>query len=371
MKKLLLFIFISILSFSLVGCTERKSTPNTNEATTDTNSREEPHIHNYTTKVIAPTCTDEGYTTYTCNCGDSYISDKKTTVEHNWGEWLTTKEPTKTATGSAEHICSYCNSKETKVLGRIIKNHTHNFTSKTTKSATCNQEGKTTFSCSCGETYTETIAKSNHSYTKSVTNPTCTNGGYTTYTCSCGDSYVSNKTSSSGHSFSEWKVDVAATTPETETAFRKCSICNTKETKTLAHNHNYESTITLTALCNREGIRKYSCNSCGHTYTEPIAKLSSDGTHTYDEGQIISPPTCAITGKKKYTCIYGDSYYYETIPATGNHIYSKINIIIKATCTRNGTQEVSCKNCSDWYRETIPQLEHNYVDGVCTLCGSY
>ncbi len=30
------------------------------------------HKHNYTVKVIAPTCTDNGYTSYKCNCGNTY-----------------------------------------------------------------------------------------------------------------------------------------------------------------------------------------------------------------------------------------------------------------------------------------------------------
>ena len=31
--------------------------------------------HTYTTVVTNPTCTEQGYTTYTCDCGDSYVSD--------------------------------------------------------------------------------------------------------------------------------------------------------------------------------------------------------------------------------------------------------------------------------------------------------
>ena len=31
--------------------------------------------HTYETTVTAPTCTEQGYTTYTCDCGDSYVGD--------------------------------------------------------------------------------------------------------------------------------------------------------------------------------------------------------------------------------------------------------------------------------------------------------
>lgn len=36
---------------------------------------EAPHVHSYTFCVTAPTCTEDGFTTYVCACGDSYISD--------------------------------------------------------------------------------------------------------------------------------------------------------------------------------------------------------------------------------------------------------------------------------------------------------
>lgn len=35
---------------------------------------EPPHTHNYNSSVTNATCTTDGYTTYTCNCGDSYTT---------------------------------------------------------------------------------------------------------------------------------------------------------------------------------------------------------------------------------------------------------------------------------------------------------
>ncbi len=35
---------------------------------------EPPHTHNYISSVTNATCTTDGYTTYTCNCGDSYTT---------------------------------------------------------------------------------------------------------------------------------------------------------------------------------------------------------------------------------------------------------------------------------------------------------
>ena len=40
------------------------------------------HTHSYTKKVTAPTCTEQGYTTYTCSCGFSYKDDYQPATNH-------------------------------------------------------------------------------------------------------------------------------------------------------------------------------------------------------------------------------------------------------------------------------------------------
>ena len=42
------------------------------------------HEHSYTAVVTDPTCTEDGYTTYTCSCGDSYVADKVAALGHNY-----------------------------------------------------------------------------------------------------------------------------------------------------------------------------------------------------------------------------------------------------------------------------------------------
>jgi hypothetical protein len=42
------------------------------------------HQHEYTTVVTDPTCTEGGYTTYTCACGDSYVADETPAAGHNF-----------------------------------------------------------------------------------------------------------------------------------------------------------------------------------------------------------------------------------------------------------------------------------------------
>ena len=42
------------------------------------------HEHVFEAVVTAPTCTEGGYTTYTCECGESYIADETEALGHDW-----------------------------------------------------------------------------------------------------------------------------------------------------------------------------------------------------------------------------------------------------------------------------------------------
>ena len=47
---------------------------------------EDTHIHSYTSTVTAPTCTEPGYTTHTCACGDSFVDSYVDAAGHIPGE---------------------------------------------------------------------------------------------------------------------------------------------------------------------------------------------------------------------------------------------------------------------------------------------
>ena len=65
--------------------------------------------HIYQEEVIAPTCTENGYTIYRCKCGDSYIDNPTTALGHEYGEWNIIKSPTYTTNGIEGRKCSRCN----------------------------------------------------------------------------------------------------------------------------------------------------------------------------------------------------------------------------------------------------------------------
>ena len=169
--------------------------------------------HSYETVVTAPTCTEAGYTTYTCSvCGDSYVADETAALGHRYETVVTA--PTCTEAGYTTYTCSVCGDSyvadETEALG-------HSYETVVT-APTCTEAGYTTYTCSvCGDSYVaDETAALGHSYETVVTAPTCTEAGYTTYTCSvCGDSYVADETEALGHTWTP------ATTESPETC-EKC-----------------------------------------------------------------------------------------------------------------------------------------------------
>ncbi len=65
--------------------------------------------HSHKTVVTPPTCTEKGYTTYTCECGDTYVSDYIVEDGHKDGEWVVVNEPEIGKPGKREKRCSVCN----------------------------------------------------------------------------------------------------------------------------------------------------------------------------------------------------------------------------------------------------------------------
>lgn len=78
------------------------------------------HLHTYNEEVTAATCTEDGYTTYTCSCGDTYVDNKVNAKGHNYAKKVT--------------------------------------------AATCTKKGYTTYTCSCGDSYVSNYVNPSHSY---------------------------------------------------------------------------------------------------------------------------------------------------------------------------------------------------------------
>ena len=76
----------------------------------------EAHEHSYTAVVTAPTCTEKGYTTHTCSCGDSYVDTYVDALGHDWDSGTVTKQPTATETGVRTYTCTRCHETKTESI---------------------------------------------------------------------------------------------------------------------------------------------------------------------------------------------------------------------------------------------------------------
>ena len=74
------------------------------------------HTHNYKTTVTAPTCTEKGYTTHTCACGDSYVDTYVDALGHAWDSGKVTKQPTATEDGVKTYTCTRCGETKTETI---------------------------------------------------------------------------------------------------------------------------------------------------------------------------------------------------------------------------------------------------------------
>ena len=86
------------------------------------------HTHSYKDVVTAPTCTEKGYTTHTCACGDSYVDTYVDALGHAWDNGKVTKEPTETETGVKTFTCTRCGETKTESIPVVSVDVTQMFT---------------------------------------------------------------------------------------------------------------------------------------------------------------------------------------------------------------------------------------------------
>ena len=75
-----------------------------------------PTGHRYESEVTLPTCTEKGYTTYTCTvCGNHYRDKEVAALGHDF-ELISSREPTATEEGYKTYACTRCQETKTDVV---------------------------------------------------------------------------------------------------------------------------------------------------------------------------------------------------------------------------------------------------------------
>ena len=318
--------------------------------------------HDYQSTITAPTCTEKGYTTYTCSrCSDVYKDDYTNSLGHDYIK-TAGSAATCTKTGKADkYTCSRCGDS---YGGETITAFGHDYI------ATCTKTGKTDkYTCSrCGDSYGgETIAALGHSYNNAVvtTNPTCTSKGKQKYTCSrCDNSYYED-IAALGHNYQKTSTTYSTCTTRGKNTYT-CSRCYNYYTESLPlaeHSYNSTNIIKTKAAYQRNGkIIKSKCSVCGAEGSTSIIYapkniVLSKSTYTYS-GKANKP---AVTVKDSTGSVIDSSNYTVAYSNNINAGTAKVTVTFKGDMYEG--------SMSKTFKISPKKLTNCYLDTVCSYTG--
>ena len=316
--------------------------------------------HIYKLLINSPTCENKGYTTYTCECGDTYVADYVDENGHKYKSEITT--PATHLNEGVETFTCYCGDTYTKPIAKL---EGHTYTSEVTKEPTHLEEGETTYTCECGDSYTEPLAKlEGHTYTSKTTKePTHLEEGETTFTCECGDSYAEPIAKLEGHTYTS-EITKEATHLEEGILTNTCE-CGDSYTESIEKikNHTYVANV-IAPTCSEKGYTLNICE-CGYSYISDYVGMIA---HSYVYS-IIKPSAHISEGLGRYTCSECGDHYDEPIAKTKEHSYT--STVVDSTCIEQGYTLNECE-CGDSYKSNyLAKIDHtdSNSDGVCDKCG--
>ena len=379
---------------------------------------------NYTKEVTAPTCTEEGFSTFTCSdCGYSYKDEIVPANGHSYGApvWYWHGY----ASAVASFACTDCD---------YVYETDAAISSEVTEAPTCVEDGVRLYTAKVlfdGNEYTNTKTASEnaigHKYTSYVYNndATCLADGTETAACDNGCSVPNTRVKENTKLEHSYTGEIRDNGNGTHSI--KC--VNGCKKYSAAVECTYNSTVTTEPTCTQKGVKTYTCDVCSNTYTEEMSVLghsfenytynnnatclangtetavcvrctvtdtqakentklehsytgeirdNGNGTHSVKcvngcgeysapveceiSGAVTTEPTCNQKGVKTYTCADCSYTYTEEIAALGHNFVNYISNN-DATCLENGTETAICTRCTATDTKTVPdsKLEHSYT----------
>ena len=365
--------------------------------------------HAYTSEVTPPTCTEIGYTTYTCTlCGDSYTDIHTAPWGHRYenracvrcGEPVPTYETialnteTEAVISAAGDVArftfvpeitgeyTFCSMGDYDTYGYIYDenleiiahnddgNYDYNF------SINALLQAGTTYilgarfynSGRTGSFNIELISPCDHEYASSVTAPTCTQQGYTTHTCTlCGYAYLDTYTATVAHSYQDGY----------------CTGCGAEELNYPTLQLNTETPVDIAeygqnayffftpAESAEYHFRSYgSCDTYGYIYDSNMNRLAYNDD---DDGRNFGIAYYLEAGVTYILCTrlyYGDAIGSFTVKITQACSHEYTSQVIEPTCTDEGYTLHTCTLCGESYKDQYRDArDHSWEDNVCTVCG--
>lgn len=329
------------------------------------------------TKIIdqkAATCEEKGYS------GDLYCDDCRVIIQlgqeiaatgHTWDNGEITKEPTQTATGIRTYTCKTCQKTRTETIPMLKGHHWDNGT--VIKEPTCTESGEKIYHCTdedCNESYTETIKATGHQHTKLIRKKeaACEEEGYSgdIYCEDCKQIIKAGKTiSPTGHVWNDGTLKTAPTCESEGIKEYTCKTCGKTNEESIAPTGHINTEIRnkKTATCKEEGYTGDTyCITCNKKLKDGQTIPKTDHNWTIKE----TPATCESDGSRTYTCDTCKGTKTESIKATG-HTYGAWITTQAATVFSPEQQKSTCSKCN---KEETRTNGNKLTPTICTNAAS-
>ena len=136
--------------------------------------------------------------------------------------------------------------------------HEHNYTETITAEATCETEGEATYTCECGDTYTEVIKATGHSFTNYVSNNDATYEADGTKTAKCDNCDATDTRTAEGSKLTYTFTDMDATKYAKSTVnVRSLPTADSEKLGGLSTNNE----VKVTGQCNETGWYRIEYNN--------------------------------------------------------------------------------------------------------------
>ena len=358
-----------------------------------------PHVHNYNAVVTAPSCTEGGYTTYTCECGDTYTADETAATGHNFVSGTCTvcgaKDPdyvmtpediVNAAYGLAEGATLDGTFTLTGVIVAVDEAYNSNYGNitvtiivgdMTDKPIKCyRMKGDGIEALKKGDTITVTGTLKNYygtiEFDTGCTASDIVAGPEIEPEVPAGDSVTIDFTDKANRTEFDASVQVWANGDFVLTNNKGNSTSSVADYAAPARFYKSSDVIFafpgMTKLVlEASGVDKYltalkdSLTAAGIAYT-------ADGTTVTIEFEtpVDSLAFSATGGQFR---LNSATVYYAEAEAPHEHDYSYETIVIDPTCTEEGYTVHKCE-CGDGYIDNeTPAAGHNFVEGICGICG--